>query len=218
MPQLFFENLSSNPTVACIFQTYAAAPAASTPVAWQARHVVPGGFWKTFWTLSWSFVWSQTQTKPDGGSATTGQIVAADPAGRNVATLTYADHSYAIVNVRGGGAAGTLTLEQDGLVLPVLASAGIGMAKAPVCVVPAQPNIILKFGAAPRYWITAGDYTSGKPIDPGLAVPKKELVYGNNIDSLYVALQPDNTLSEPVPFDPSRFRKGRLDDVDILTA
>ena len=210
MPLLLFENLSSNPTVACVFQTYATAPAGAMPTAWQARRTLPNAFWKTFWNESYSFVWSQTQTKPDGSFVTTGQIVAADPAGKNTATLTYADRSYSIVNVRTGGVAGTIMLEQDGLVPALLASAGIGMANAPACTVPVQPNLPLKFGTAPRYWITVGNYTSGTPLDPARALPQKELVYANNVEALYVSLQPDNTLSSPLPIDPNaltaRFR------------
>lgn len=194
MPGVLFENLSSRIAVACLFQTYASAPSGASVIAWQTRAVAPGGFWKRTWTQEYQLAWVQSSE-----TSQTGAYVTADPQGKNTATLTYSASQFAFADLRTEPPAGVLCIAQDATVPALRASAGIGMARAAVLLVPTQPNLPLAFTPPGHYWITVGDrHTTGKPLDPAAAAPKKELVYGAD-DELYVALLANNTLTDPIP-------------------
>lgn len=198
MPTLLFENRSRNATTACLYQTIPSPPPGATPVAWLTRLTQVEGFWKISWDAALNFIWTEDRQLPDGGTSTTGQILRGDVRAGTSVPLTSSGGSLVFGALSATAPAGTLVINQDGLV-PRTARAGIGMNGSATILAPTQPNLPLAFPAQSQIWLTVGNHRRGAVIQPATVRPVQELVFDRSVDSLYVALGDDNMLTAPVP-------------------
>lgn len=197
MPTLLFENRSRNATTACLYQTIPSPPPGATSVAWLTGLTQVEGFWRIGWDSALNFLWTEDRQLPDGGTSTTGQILRGDVRAGSSVPLTTSGGSLVFGALGRDAAPGTLLIDQDALV-PRTARAGIGMNGSATVLAPTQPNLAFVFRAESQIWLTVGNYRRGAVIQPAALRSVQELVFGPNVDGLYVELGDDNTLTTPV--------------------
>ncbi len=194
---LVFKNESSDTGDACVYQHDPDMDVQDVmSLAWFAKGAAPTTTLRFRWIIKYCFVWSEM------GRLASGVIFKAEQiwevkhlATENQVTLKMLPEGiYTFDQQMAGPHEGNLhVLGHE--TLPVRqAMVGIGMAGAPIYVVPAQPSTAWIFTPRPRYWITFGTFEPGEVLDVDSITDKAaEIVVPDGVFSMSAILNRDNT-------------------------
>jgi hypothetical protein len=189
-------NNSSSPGRFVVFQKPPGSGSNLSILAWFAKAAHPGTQVTFRWTTDYCFVWAETGVVTPAISFKAWQIVAADPASRNLTQLT--QDAYAATYFTAPtdtGVKGRLMIQVLGNVIPHRTSVGIGMSSSATMVLPAMPNFNVEFALQPDYWVAFGNYVTGQLLDLQHMTGAAEVVYPAAATSRTATLGPDNVIT-----------------------
>jgi hypothetical protein len=192
---LIFINNSSNVGDVCVYQDDPDMDVQDVmSLAWLAKGAAPTTTLTFTWTIDYCFVWAEAGRLAPGLTFNATQIWEANLETTNKITFKRIhDQIYTFAEQQVGPDEGNLYILGD-RTLPVReALVGIGMAGAPIYVVPAQPNSAWIFTPRPHYWITFGTFEPGEVLDVGSIAHKAEIVFPKGVFSMTAILHRDNT-------------------------
>ncbi|MCT4584458.1 MAG: protein rhiA [Peptostreptococcaceae bacterium] len=164
-------------------------------LAWFTKGSNPNTEVEFGWGIDYSFVWSEVGKLKPGVIFKASQTVDAGLKVNNKVKLDKNDYGYLFENLTTDPVhAGTLLIEESGLVPGGEASVGIGMSGFGTFVWQAEPNVDLAIQPKPEYWVTYGTYRQGEILDVQQMVNKSlKLDFPINKYNAVVTLNSDNT-------------------------
>lgn len=194
--ELKFTNNSSQYVDACVYQQIPDLQVTGVQtVAWMVEGLFPTSVAQFSWSDTYDFVWAASESLFTANDVTTWQIWPADLTSLNQITLTYAEGSFTFENQVQGTEQNVLYLMQDGTIPAGYGYAGIGMSGLPTFVVSTEPNVNLSFTTDIEYYVTFGTYSEGELLNLPLSGPSVQVTFPDNVYSMQVTLNSDNTLS-----------------------
>jgi rhizosphere induced protein len=168
-------------------------------LAWFAKGANTGTNAKFTWELKYNFIWSEVKEVGPGVICEASQTLDAGLQQNNTITLDKNENGYLFTGQQTDPKyAGSLIINETGLVQANEAAVGIGMSGFGTFVWPTQPNIPINVTPHPEYWIAFGDYQQQEVLDvQRMAYPKK-LEYPGGRYKATVTLNADNTWSEVI--------------------
>jgi hypothetical protein len=189
-----FKNNSTMSGNACVYQT---DPDITDPyvmsLAWFSKAAHPTTLVDFTWGVNYSFVWSNTGLLKPGVVFLASQAWDADLSMKNQVDFTYLANAHTFKEQRQGPKQGSLYINEEGSIPPLMASVGIGMSGSGTFVRQAQPNIDLVFTPHPEYWITFGSFVQGQVLDITEITHPAALEFPPNVYELNATLNKDNT-------------------------
>ena len=193
---LVFINNSSNAGDACVYQYDPDMDVQDVmSLAWFAKGAAPTTTFRFRWTLDYCFVWAETGRLAPGLTFKAEQVWEADLETANRITFKRIhDRMYTFAEQQAGPNEGSLYILGD-RTLPVReALVGIGMAGAPIYVVPALPNTAWIFTPRPHYWITFGTFEPGEVLNvESISDRAEDIVFPDSVFSMTAILNRDYT-------------------------
>jgi len=192
---LIFTNNSSNAGDVCVYQQDPDMDVQDVmSLAWFVKAAASTTTLRFRWTLDYCFVWSETGQLAPGLAFKATQVWEADLETANRITFKRIhDRMYTFAEQQAGPNEGSLYILGD-RTLPVReALVGIGMAGAPIYVVPVLPNTAWILTPRPHYWITFGTFEPGEVLDVESISHKAAVHFPPNVYSMTAILNQDNT-------------------------
>ena len=166
------------------------------PLAWFAKGANKGTVASFRWEVDYSFIWSEVEKVAPGVICNASEIRDAGLRQQNKITLDKNSNGYIFTNqTTDAKHAGSLLIEETGLLPPNGAAVGIGMSGSGTFVWPAQPNVNITVTPHPEYWIAFGSYEEQEILDVQQMTDAQRLSYPINTYSATLTLQGDNTWS-----------------------
>lgn len=175
---------------------YQQDPGASTPdvfsLAWFSTPAAPNTKLKFHWSVVYDYVFSQTGTLAPGVTFEASQTIAADPISTNLIQFSEQSGAPTFGQPTSAGTQGSLTIVEDGSVVPNTLAVGIGMAGFGTFVVQAQPNVSAIFTPTPTYWLAFGSQKQQGVVLETQVGNNIEIVFPENVYTLYATLSQKN--------------------------
>ena len=192
--RLTFVNNSSDVWTACLYQTDPSGNPDVQSLVWFAKPAAPGTSVGIEWTIDYSFYWGETGPLMPGVNVHHEQLWPANLTTANqVSFLRQPDGAYSFANQTAGPSPGSLSIIQQGSVVPGQASVGISMSGAGVFAFQASPNMNTVFTPHPTYWITAGMYAAGQVLDLNDVTNPQQIDFPPGVFAMTATLNPDDT-------------------------
>lgn len=161
-------------------------------LAWFAKPVANGVDVDFTWTIDYSFVWSEQGILMPGIQFLAQQVLPAGLIDQNMVDFTRIGGAFQFASQSGGGAQGSLTIDQDNTIPKKLATVGIGMSGYGTHAVAAEPNTAAVFSPHPEYWVSFGSFEQGQVLDIQTLVNSVEVPFPANVYEITVTLDSGN--------------------------
>lgn len=212
--ELWFENQSPNPGLACVFhgKGNVTANVQLNQLAWMIQGANPGAAIQFRWVLDYAFLWRDQDPPQSQG------IVPADPETANSTVLSRNAFGYKFSSPS-AGASGQLSIEEDDSVPSEnQALVGIGMHGAGTFALNASPNQTCVFTPTQTldYHITFGQYTLqvGDVLVPAALNPAGVVRFPAGVTTMTAILDSSNAWS----FTPGGPSNGSTEKASIYEA
>lgn len=166
-------------------------------LAWFAEGAHQGTNASFEWTIDYNFIWSKVEKVAPGVICNATEVQDAELKQNNSITLDKNEYGYYFKDKKTDAKhAGSLIIEETGLIPANGAAVGIGMSGSGTFVWPTQPNIAINIAPHPEYWIAFGNYQKQEILDVQQMTYPKKISYGTNKYTATVTLKDDNTWSD----------------------
>lgn len=194
--EIIFTNDSSQIVDVCVYQQNPALNIAGVQtVAWIVAEAYPTTVVDLDWSDTYGFVWSELEEVGSSTTIGTGQVWLANLTTMNQVTLTYPDDAFTFKDQTQGAAQNILYVVQDGTIPSGYGYVGIGMSGLATFVTETQANMNLNYPPDPEFWVTFGTYSEGELLTMPLPNASVQIIFPNNVYSMAVILNSDNTLA-----------------------